>query len=451
MSFMRKVSQKFLKQIAMLSTLLLVVAAVCQRPGWRAIAQSAPVDQAVEDARQMVIDGRRVFRFDTFGDEVFWGDTLKLHQAIQGSRLGGVGDGLSPQAALNLGLKVDAEVVPTAVADQIKSGQLSLKDPANTLALLKLNAVVGVTGFFDGDQLRAIGIQCALCHSTVDDSFLPGIGKRLDGWPNRDLDIGKIVALAPDLRAFAELLMVDQNTVRTVLQSWGPGKFDAELSLDGKAFNPDNGGKSAATLIPPAFGLAGVNLHTWTGWGGVSHWNAFVANIEMHGVGRFFDPRLNDPKFRIAVRGGFADIKVDPANDRITKQLPALQVYQLSLRAPKPVDSSFNRDAAARGQRLFDGKAQCNNCHVRPLFTEPGWNMHTPQEVCIDSFQADRSPDRRYRTAPLAGLFAHQKGGFYHDGRFETLNQVLDHYNTCRSLGLSSQEKTDVIQYLLSL
>jgi hypothetical protein len=450
MLFSNTWKHRFFSPITLLAAVLAVGTAVWVSEARFVIAQSAPVDTAADDATKMLNDGRQIFRFDTFGDEVFWGDTLKLHQAIQGSALGGVGSGLSPKAALSLGLKVDASVVPADLATQIKSGQLSLLDPANTVALIKLNAVVGITGFFDSSGgLMSIGIQCALCHSTVDNSFLPGIGKRLDGWPNRDLDPGKIIALAPNLRPLAELLTVDQDTVRTVLRSWGPGKYDAELVLDGKAVNDE--GNPAAVLIPPAFGLAGVNLATWTGWGHVSHWNAFVANIEMHGVGRFFDSRLNDSRFPIAIRGGLGDIKVDPAKDRITKQLPALHFYQMALRAPKAVDGSFDKPAAARGQLVFDGKGQCNNCHVRPLFTEPGWNMHTPQELCVDSFQANRSPDKHYRTAPLAGLFAHQTGGYYHDGRFATLDSVLDHYDRCKGLGLTSQEKKDLIQYLLSI
>jgi hypothetical protein len=417
----------------------------------RVIAQSVPVEPVVDDAGRMISDGRQIFRFDTFGDESFWGDKLTLHKAIQGSKLGGVGDGLSPRAALSLGLKIDADAVPSSLASQIKSGQLDLTDPANTVALLKLKAVVGLTGVFDGNgQLSSIGIQCALCHSTVDDSFSPGIGKRLDGWPNRDLNIGKIINLAPDVRAIAEVLAVDQVTVRTVLNSWGPGKFDAELLLDGKAFNPDTG-MSSATLIPPAFGLAGVNLHTWTGWGSVPYWNAFVAIIEMHGKGRFFDPRLNAPQFPIAIRNGFADIRIDPDEDQVTKKLPALHFYQMALRAPKPPDGSFDKAASDRGDKLFSGKAQCNNCHTEPLWTEPGWNMHTPRSVCVDRFQADRAPDGAYRTTPLAALFTHQKGGFFHDGRFATLMDVVNHYNTCFGLGLTGGEKGDLIQYLLSL
>jgi hypothetical protein len=246
------------------------------------------LDRATDKSAQQTLDeGRRIFRYDTFGDEAFWGDTIKLHQAIEGSSYGGVGPGVSPKTALAVGLKVDVDTLPDALIQSLKKGQVNLDDPGTTLALLKLNAVVGVTGVFDtsGTTLRTMGTQCALCHSTVDNSLAPGIGHRLDGWANRDLNVGAIVSLAPDLSAVAALLGVNQATVRTVLAAWGPGKFDAELFLDGKGFRPD--GKTAATLIPPAFGLAGVNLHTWTGWGSVTYWNAFVANLEMHGKGTF--------------------------------------------------------------------------------------------------------------------------------------------------------------------
>jgi hypothetical protein len=413
----------------------------------------AAEDPVVQDAQQTILEGRRTFRFDTFGDQQFWGDTLHLHEAVEGAKFGGVGPGLSPQTALALGLKVDSQALPVALQQEIAAGRVNLADPATTLALLKLQAVVGLTGYFNSNgSLKSIGIQCALCHSTVDNSFAPGIGRRLDGWANRDLNVGTIISLAPNLQPFASLLNVDVATVKRVLRSWGPGKFDAELILDGKAFRPD--GKPAATLIPPAFGMAGINLHTWTGWGSVTHWNAFVANLEMKGIGRFFDPRLNDAvQFPIAATHGFADLPhIDPDSDLITKKLPALHFYQLAIKAPKPVaGKDFDAAAAERGDELFSGKAQCNNCHVEPIWTEPGWNLHTGAEVCIDDFQADRAPDHRYRTSPLAGLFTHQKGGFFHDGRFRTLHDVVNHYNSCFSLNLTEQEKNDVVQYLLSL
>ena len=410
---------------------------------------AAPDTDVDTPAQRTVAEGRQTFRFDTFGDEAFWGDTIKLHQAIEGTRFGGVGPGVSPKTALAVGLKVDVDALPSALVSSLRNGQVNLDDPATTLALLKLNAVIGVTGFFQPNgNLRSIGIQCALCHSSVDNSLALGIGHRLDGWANQDLNVGAIVNLAPDLSVVVTLLGVPESTVRTVLTAWGPGKFDAELLLDGKGFRPD--GKTAATLIPPAFGLAGVNLHTWTGWGSVTYWNAFVANLEMHGKGTFFDPRLNDAsQFPVAARAGFGNVRND--RDLISAKLPALHFYQLSIPAPKPPEGSFDRSAAARGKALFENQAHCAACHVPPTFTEPGWNMHTAQELGVDDFQANRAPDKRYRTSPLKGLWTHQTRGFYHDGRFPTLLEVVNHYNTQFGLGLTAQEKADLIQYLKSL
>src|ERR1044071_615725 len=397
-------------------------------------------DQINDNAEQMIEEGRDTFRNDTFGDEEFWGDLLRLHTAISGAQLGGVGPGVSPKTALSVGLKVDSDALPKSLTKLLKKGKVNLDEPATTLALLQLDVVVGVKGFFNQDgSLRSMGISCAICHSTVDDSFAPGIGKRLDGWANRDLNVGAIVGLAPNLQPVADVLGVDEATVRTVLQSWGPGKFDAELFLDGKAFRPD--GKTAATLIPPAFGLAGVDGHTFTGWGSVTYWNAFVANLEMHGQGRFWDPRLNDAeKFPVAARNGFGDVKAD--HDLITPKLAALQLYQLAIPAPAPPHGSFRPGAAARGKAVFT-TAGCANCHVPPLYTEPGWNRHTAEEIGIDSFQADRSPDGRYRTTPLKGLWTHTKGGFYHDGRFATLMDVVNHYNARFGLRLTAAQKSD--------
>jgi len=444
---------------AVVSILGLPFWALSQNPGR---GQARNFDDLVQrNASDFMEEGRHTFRFDTFGDEAFWGDALKLHQAIQGSRFGGVGPGVSPRTALAVGLKVDSEAVPSHLAEAIRGGRVDLDDPANTLTLLRLNAVVGVTGFFDqSGAMRSIGIQCALCHSTVDDSLAPGIGRRLDGWANRDLNVGAIVSLAPDLSTVSNLLGVDQAAVRSVLKSWGPGKFDAGVFLDGKAFRDD--GKTAATLIPPAFGLAGVNLHTWTGWGSVTHWNAFVANLEMHGKGTFYDPRLNDPaQFPVAARAGSDNVRNDP--DLITSKLAALHFYQLAIPAPTTQVYRDQRPQAMRdtleapprtieiGKAIFEGKGKCASCHVPPMFTEPGWNMHTPAEIGIDDFQANRAPDRAYRTAPLRGLWTHQKGGFYHDGRFATLRDVVEHYDSFFNLDLSEQDKADLVDYLLSL
>jgi hypothetical protein len=410
---------------------------------------NADFDTAIrQNSQQMIDQGRKTFRFDTFGSESYWGDTLKLHQAIEGEKLGGVGAGVSPKTALSVGLKVDVEALPPELVEQLKAGKVNLDDPATTLALLKLNAVVGVTGFFNAQgKLQSMGIQCAFCHSTVNDSLVPGIGHRLDGWPNRDLNVGAIVALAPNLKPLTELLGVDDATVRKVLSSWGPGKYDAELNQDGTAFRPD--GKSAATLLPAAFGLAGVNLSTYTGWGSITYWNAYVANTQMHGKGRFFDPRLKGGQFPVGAKAGYGDVTNTP--DLITGKLAALQFYQLAMPAPQPPEGSFDKQAAARGKAIFEGKAKCATCHVPPLFVEPGWPMHTAAEMGIDDFQANRSPDKRYRTAPLKGLWAHQKGGFFHDGRFATLPDVVQHYNTFFHRELAEQEKSDLVEYLKSL
>jgi hypothetical protein len=411
---------------------------------------ASPARSVDRAAAAMMDQGRRVFRNDTFGDESFWSGVLQLDRAIAGSKHGGVGGGLTPKAALGAGLKVDSAALPKSVVKAIKAGKVNLNDPATTLALLKLDAVVGVRGHFskDGSRLTSVGLTCAVCHSTVDDSFTKGIGRRLDGWPNRDLNVGGIVSLSPNLKPVADLLGVDVDTVKKVLASWGPGKFDAELFMDGKAFRPD--GKSAATLIPPAYGLSGVNLHTYTGWGTVTYWNAFVANLEMHGEGNFTDARLDDAnKFPIAARNGFGHVRHKV--DKVSGKLPALHFYQLALRAPKPPSNSYDHAAAARGKAVFAGAGKCASCHMAPTFSDPGWNMHKPSEICTDSFQADRSPDGMYRTTPLRGLWAHAKGGYYHDGRYKTLGDVVDHYDGCMSLGLNAQQKSDLVQYLKSL
>ena len=430
------------------------VAAQPGAPGGSQPAAQQDFDAQIQaNARRMLDDGKRIFRFDTFGSEDFWGGKLRLHEALAGAKLGGVGPGVSPKTALALGLKVDATALPAALVAQIRAGKVDLDDPATTAALLKLNAVVGVTGFFGPDgRLRSVGIQCALCHSTVDDSFAPGIGKRLDGWGNRDLNVGAIVATAPNLQPFSDLLGVDVATVKKVLNSWGPGRYDAELNMDGKAARPDGG--NPATMMPSAFGLAGVNEHTWTGgWGTVTYWNAYVANTQMYGKGTFLDSRLdNASQYPVAAKAGWGRKRDKP--DLITAKLPALHFYQLAMPRPTPHAGSFNQDAARRGEVLFNGAARCSNCHVPPIFTEPGYNLHKGEEIGIDDFQANRGPDRRYVTTPLRALFDTQKlhkGGFYHDGRFATLADVVNHYDRFFRLSLSAQQKSDLIEYLKSI
>jgi len=402
--------------------------------------------EAARKAQMMLEEGKKTFRYDTFGSEAFWGDTLQLHKAIAGEKNGGVGPGVSPKTALAVGLKVDVDALPAALKTEIAAGKVNLDDPATTIALLKLNAVVGVTAFTNPDgSVKSMGIQCAFCHSTVDDSFAPGIGKRRDGWSNRDLNVGAIVSLAPNLKPFTDSLGVDETTLKKVLATWGPGRYDAELDKDGKALRPD--GKQAGTLIPPAFGLAGVNLATWTGYGSVTYWNAYVGVTLMHGVGTFFDPRFNSKdQYPFSAKSGAGNTRGMP--DRVTPKLAALHFYQLSLPAPKAPAGSYDEAAFERGKAIFNGDGKCATCHVPPLFTEPGYNLHTPEEMGIDAFQADRSPTHMYRTAPLAGLWAHQKGGFFHDGRFGTLMDVVNHYNENLKLNLSEAQKKDLVEYL---
>jgi hypothetical protein len=429
------------------------------------------------NSHQMIEQGRHTFRFDTFGDEAFWGGQLKLHETI---------NHLTPRQALDLGLKVDSQALPPAVIDAIKNGKVNLNDPTVTLLLIKLKAVLGVVGFFnEKGTLKSVGLTCAVCHSTVDNSIAPSIGRRIDGLANRDLNVGAIAASAPNLQPVVDLLRladpgITTDRVRAVLNSWGPGKFDAELFLDGKAFNPQqitNGVVTGmhvpgATLLPNARGLAGHNLHTWTGgWGSVPYWNAFVAVDEMHGKGTFFDERFDNAKqFPIAAKAKLGHVSTDPDSDRVTGKIAALQFYQLSLPAIKPRPGiDFDPDAAERGDELFSGKANCNSCHREPLWTEPGWNQHSPAEMKIDGFEARRAPAsidaqgravHGYRTMNLAGVFIRErglfmfprdKGRFYHDGRFQTLRDVVDSYDARFNLGLTNPEKHDLIEYLKSL
>jgi hypothetical protein len=432
---------------------------------------------AESNSQEMIQQGRHIFRFATFGDQAFWGGELKLHQTI---------NGLTPRQALALGLKVDSQALPPAVIQAIQSGTVNLDDPTVTRLLIKLNAVLGVVGFFNQNgTLRSVGLTCALCHSTVNDSIAPSIGRRIDGLANRDLNVGTIAASAPNLQPVVNLLRIvhpsiTADQVRTILRSWGPGKFDAELFLDGKAFNPQqitNGVVTGmhvpgATLIPNARGLSGHNLHTWTGgWGTVTYWNAFVAVNELHGKGTFFDERFdNAEQFPIAAKARLGHVSTDPDDDEVTAKLPALHFYQLALPSVQPRPGiDFDPDAAKRGDELFGGKANCNRCHREPLWTEPGWNQHTPGEMKIDGFEARRAPAsinaqghpvHGYRTMNLAGIFVRErglfmfprdKGGFYHDGRFKTLRDLINSYDDRFNLSLTNQEKHDLVEYLKSL
>jgi mono/diheme cytochrome c family protein len=357
-----------------------------------------------------VNDGECIFRHDTFGDEQLWTDTLRLNEVVQA---------MTPTAALELGLKVDSEAVP---ADVLANADLTAA--ATTVALLGLNAVVGVRAQVTDGMVTSIGITCALCHSTVDDSALPGVGKRLDGWPNRDLDPGKIIAATPGLSTLATALDVPLETLRTALESWGPGRYDAR-------FNQDK--MSAPVLIPPAYGLADVALETYTGEGPISYWNAYVAVTQMGAQGDFSDPELG------------IDINHDP--DLLTSKLPALRDYQFSLLPPPPPADSFDAAAAARGEALFTGKAECSSCHSGASFSDS--MLYAPAVVGQDATEAERSKTGMYRTTPLKGAWQHPP--YFHDGSAAMLSDVIEHYNTEMDLMLTGTEIADLEQYLLSL
>lgn len=456
-------------------TALLVLSAVCAAGVGLVSAKDEKkpnqfLGSAEQNAKMLIDQGRQIFRFDTYGDEAFWTGQLHIQQAVST---------LTPATALSLGLKVDSAALSPSLVEAIKQGRVNLNSPAVTLKLIEQNAVVGVVGTVSNNTLTQVGFTCALCHSTVDNSVAPGIGNRIDGLANRDLNVGAIIATAPNLQPVVDLLRlapadasVTAQDVRSVLNTWGPGKFDAELFLDGKAFNPQqttNGmvtgtNVPGATLIPNARGLAGHNLHTWTGgWGTVTYWNAFVAVDELHGIGSFLDERFDDAsQFPIAAAAKLGHVSVDdPDKDQVTGKLAALHLYQLALPSVQPRPGvDFDEEAAQRGDELFSGKAGCNTCHREPLWSEGGWNQHTADEMKIDSFEADRSPGHAYQTVNLAGLFVRErglfmfpqdKGRFYHDGRFKTLMDVVNSYNERFGLGLNDQEKHDLVEYLKSL
>jgi mono/diheme cytochrome c family protein len=368
-------------------------------------------DGAVATGPCALDDGQCIFRHDTFGDEQLWTDVLKLNELVQT---------LPPTTALSVGLKVDAESVPAEVL-----ATADLEDPATTVALLGLHAVVGVRATVEDGQVIGVGITCALCHSTVDDSVMPGIGKRLDGWPNRQLNPGAIIALTPGLADYTATLGVDVETAKAALNSWGPGKYDAR-------FNQDK--QSHPVLIPPAYGLADVALETYTGEGPVSYWNAYVAVTQMGGHGNFEDERLG------------LDMVQTP--DLVTPKLPALRDYQFSLLAPEPPADSFDTEAAARGKLLFEGKATCATCHSGASFTDAP-ALHAASEVGADPVEAERSVTGKYRTTPLKGVW--HRAPYFHDGSAASLSDVVNRYDTTFSLALADSEKTDLVSYLKSL
>jgi mono/diheme cytochrome c family protein len=365
----------------------------------------------------LTLQGKQIFRYDTFGDEAQWTDTLKMQEVISAA--------VDPVTALSVGLKVDAEALPAAVVKGIQEGTVDLKSPATTIALLKLNAVVGLKGTVETvngkDVLTRVGITCALCHSTVDDSFAPGIGKRLDGWANRDLNAGAIIALSP---------AVDAAT-KAALNAWGKGKFDARHNVDGL---------SKPAVIPPAYGLEGIHSVTFTGDGTeIAYWNRYVAVAEMGGLGSVSEPRL-----KLNITHGTEDL--------VTSKLPALQAYQLSLKAPTAPANSFEPAAAARGKLVFEGAGKCATCHSGAAFTDANERLHPPSDSMAEPetpSYASRSATKQYRTTPLKGAWQHAP--YFHDGSAATLDDVAQTYNAKRSLGLSKQDVADLAQYLRSL
>jgi len=369
-------------------------------------------------------DGQDIFRFDTFGDEQLWTNVLRTHDVLPS---------VSPATALAVGLKVDVDALPSTVTDALKANKVDLNDPSVTLDLLRLNAVVGVKGTFnDVKQLTQVGITCALCHSSVDNSFAPGIGKRLDGWANTDLNVGAIVSLSPALDA----------ATKAEFMAWGPGKYDPRHHyFNGTSIVPLNT-PSVPVVIPSIYGLRGVDFATYTADGSISYWNAYVGVGQMGGHGNFSDPRIG--------------VSIQQTPDRVTPKLPALLEYQLSLRTPAPPAKSFDPQAAARGKQLFRNEARCSSCHQQPNLTDvlsgPDRNvpfLHAPAEVGTDATYADRSATKQYRTTPLGGLFQHAP--YFHDGSARDLPAVVEHYNSLFGLGLTASQKADLVEYLKSI
>jgi cytochrome c553 len=367
-------------------------------------------------------DGKAIFRFDTVGDEQLWTDVLRMHEVLAG---------VSPRTALSVGLSVDAEALPPAVVSALQAGQVNLDDPAVTRQLLELNAVVGVVGKVAGSQIKSIGITCALCHSTVDNSLAAGIGRRLDGWAPRNLNVGAILALSPALAG-----------LKAELNGWGPGKYDPRHHFfDGTNIVPLNT-PTLPVVLPSIFGLQGINFETFTGDGPISYWNSYVGVGQMGGHGNFSDPRLG--------------ISIAQTPDLVTPKLPALLAYQLSLKAPAAPAGSFNRQAARRGETLFNGAARCASCHIPPAYTDvnnaPDPSMpllHAPAEVGQDPRYAQRSATKLYRTTPLRALWQHPP--YFHDGSAADLRAVVNHYDRLFGLQLRERQKQDLVEFLKSI
>ncbi len=374
----------------------------------------ALAEAAAELDPALVARGKAIFRFDTFGDETFWTDTLKLHRVIRTA--------VSPAAALGLGLKVDVQALPAEVRKALRRGEIDLDDPATTVTLLQLGAVVGLAGEVNANgRLTRVGTTCALCHSTVDNSFAPGIGRRLEVLPNRDLDVGAIIALSPALT----------QGQRRVYRSWGPGMYDPRFNIDGK---------NVPVVLPPAFGLRRVDRELYTGDGSVSYWNDYVAVTQMHGHGRFEDPRIG--------------VSINNPPELVSSKLRPLRIYQFSLEKPAPPAGGFDPAAAERGRRVFKGAAGCAACHQGSIYTDMNrGTLHWPAEVRQDRVYAQRSATKKYRTTPLRGLWNPPQlvGPYFHDGSAATLEGVVEHYVRRFRLSLTSRERADLVEFLKSL
>ena len=389
------------------------------RPG-----PSSDTESDIREKDRGIKDGRRIFRYDTFGDEQLWTDVLRMHEVIAT---------VPPATALAVGLKVDVDALPRGVIDALQAGQVDLTNPAVTVELLRLNAVVGVQGqVSETGQLTSVGITCALCHSSVDNSFTTGIGKRLDGWANTDLNVGAIVALSP---ALDEATKAEFNT-------WGPGKYDPRHhAFDGTNLLSLNS-PSLPVVLPPIYGLKGVGFETFTADGPISYWNSYVGVGQMGGKGHFSDPRIG--------------LFISQTPDLVTPKLRALLQYQLSLRTPKPPRGSFDPAAARRGERLFRNEAGCATCHQGPNFTDvlsgPPRSvpfLHDPTEVGMDPAYAARTATGQYRTTPLRGLWQHAP--YFHDGNAPDLLAVVNHYDRLFALKLTAAQKADLVEFLKSL
>ena len=367
-------------------------------------------------------DGQTIFRFDTFGDEQLWTDVLRMHEVIPT---------IDPTTALGVGLKVDVRALPQSIVRALRSGDVDLEDPAVTLELIRLDAVVGIKGTVENGTLTKVGITCALCHSTVDDSFAPGIGRRLDGWAATDLNVGAIVALSPAL----------DDATKAEFNAWGPGKYDPRHhAFDGTNIIPRNS-PSLPVVIPPAYGLKGVGFETYTGDGPISYWNSYVGVGQMGGHGTFHDPRIN--------------LFITQTPDLVTPKLPALLDYQLSLRAPNPPARTINWRRAVRGRTVFRNEGGCASCHQGRTFTDvlsgsgSAPVLHDPAEVGTEPEYATRSATKQYRTTPLRGLLQHAP--YFHDGSAPDLPAVVEHYNQHFKLNLTAQQKADLVEYLKTL